>query len=110
LRDRGSRGCRDGNVGADADTPLLAVEQGAADFLAMPPLPVAAIFDRTYASMPVDLADELDEACRLGRNQRHRKTTNNLGCAGIYWPIHCWDIAPTPRCPSSLAVPRSMTS
>ena len=38
------------------------VEQAAADFLAIPPLPLAAMFDHTYAQMPIDLARQLDEA------------------------------------------------
>ena len=40
------------------------VEQAAADFLAMAPLPLAAMFDHTYAQMPVDLAEQLEEAER----------------------------------------------
>jgi 2-oxoisovalerate dehydrogenase E1 component alpha subunit len=40
------------------------VEQAAADFLATVPLPLAAMFDHTYAQMPVDLADQLEGAER----------------------------------------------
>jgi 2-oxoisovalerate dehydrogenase E1 component alpha subunit len=40
------------------------VEQAAARFLAMAPLPLAAIFKHTYAQMPVDLAEQLDDATR----------------------------------------------
>ena len=38
------------------------VEQAAADFLATAPLPLAAMFDHTYAQMPVDLAEQLEDA------------------------------------------------
>jgi 2-oxoisovalerate dehydrogenase E1 component alpha subunit len=38
------------------------VEQAAADFLSTSPLPFAAIFEHAYASMPVDLAEQRDEA------------------------------------------------
>jgi pyruvate dehydrogenase E1 component alpha subunit len=38
------------------------VEQAAADYIAEPPLPITALFDRTYATMPVDLADQLHDA------------------------------------------------
>jgi pyruvate dehydrogenase E1 component alpha subunit len=38
------------------------VERAADDYLAEPPLPVTALFDRTYATMPVDLADQLHDA------------------------------------------------
>jgi len=56
-----------GAWGRDKEEALLhecsrQVEEAAADFLAMAPLPVTAMFDRTYAGMPVDLAEELDEA------------------------------------------------
>jgi 2-oxoisovalerate dehydrogenase E1 component alpha subunit len=40
------------------------VEQAAADFLAVPPLGLDAVFDQTYASMPADLAEQLDDAKR----------------------------------------------
>jgi 2-oxoisovalerate dehydrogenase E1 component alpha subunit len=40
------------------------VDQGAADFLAMAPLPLTAMFDHTYEKMPVDLAEQLDDARR----------------------------------------------
>jgi len=40
------------------------VEQAALDFLATSPLPLTAIFDQTYASMPADLAEQRDEATR----------------------------------------------
>ena len=59
-----------GAWGRDEEEVLLhqcsqQVEQAAADFLAMAPLPLAGIFDHTYAQMPVDLAEQLDDAGRL---------------------------------------------
>lgn len=40
------------------------VEQAAADYLSISPLPLAAVFEHTYARMPADLAEQLDEATR----------------------------------------------
>ena len=42
------------------------VEQAAADYLAEPPQALAALFDRTYASMPADLVAQLKEAAAAG--------------------------------------------
>ena len=38
------------------------VERAADDYLAEQPLPITALFDRTYATMPVDLVDQLHVA------------------------------------------------
>lgn len=40
------------------------VERAAADYLAEPPQGIAAMFDRTYATMPADLAEQLANATR----------------------------------------------
>jgi 2-oxoisovalerate dehydrogenase E1 component alpha subunit len=42
------------------------VEQAAADYLAEPPQALAAVFDRTYATMPVDLKEQLEDAHNAG--------------------------------------------
>jgi len=60
---------RIGSWGREKEDALLhecgqQVEQAAADFLAVPPLGLEAVFDRTYASMPADLAEQFDDAKR----------------------------------------------